>query len=54
MALYELETVASRFGGKYAKKVLVAPQGLSYGHRLRAQEMGIIVKRDITDLDEEV
>ncbi len=54
MALYELETVASRFGGKYAKKVLVAPQGLSYGHRLRAQEMGIVVKRDITDLDEEV
>ena len=53
MALYELETVASRFGGKYAKKVLVAPQGLSYGHRLRAEEMGIIVKRDITDPDGE-
>ena len=52
MALYELETVASRFGGKYAKKVLVAPQGLSYGHRLRAEEMGIIVKRDITDPDD--
>lgn len=49
MALYELETVASRFGGKYAKKVLIAPQGISYGHRLRAQEMGIIVKRDIKE-----
>ena len=52
MALYELETVASRFGGKYARKVLVAPQGLSYGHRMRAQEMGIIVKQDINDPDE--
>lgn len=51
MALYELETVASRFGGKYAKKVLIAPQGLSYGHRMRAQEMGIVVKRDINDTD---
>ena len=44
MALYELETVAKRFGGKYAKKVLVAPQGLNKPHRIRAREMGIEVK----------
>ncbi len=44
MALYELETVASRFGGKYAKKVLVAPQGLNKSHRIRAREMGIEVR----------
>lgn len=44
MALYELEAVTSRFGGKYAKKVLVAPQGLNKPHRIRAREMGIEVK----------
>lgn len=44
MALYELETVASRFGGKYAKKILVAPQGLNKSHRIRAREMGIEVR----------
>lgn len=41
MALYELATVADKFGGKYAKKVLAAPQGLNDTHRLRAKEMGI-------------
>ena len=41
MALYELQTVAEKFGGKYAKKVLAAPQGLNDSHSLRAKEMGI-------------
>ena len=44
MALYELETVADKFGGKYAKKVLVAPQKLTDTHLLRAKEMGIEVR----------
>ena len=41
MALYELETVANRFGGKYARKVLATAQELSAAHMRRAQEMGI-------------
>ena len=44
MALYELETVADKFGGKYAKKVIAAPQGLNETHSLRAKEMGIEVR----------
>ncbi|MBR6615691.1 MAG: DUF1887 family protein [Lachnospiraceae bacterium] len=44
MALYELETVANRFGGKYARKVLATAQPLSQGHMRRAEEMGIEVK----------
>lgn len=44
MALYELETVANRFGGKYAKKVLATAQELSPAHMRRAEEMGIEVK----------
>lgn len=44
MALYELETIADKFGGKYAKKVLVAPQGANESHRLRAKEMGIEIR----------
>lgn len=43
MALYELDAVASRFGGKYAKKRLVVSKPLSRGHALRAEEMGIEV-----------
>lgn len=43
-ALYELDAVASRFGGKYAKKVLVLSKELSHGHALRAREMGIEVR----------
>ena len=42
-ALYELETVANRFGGKHAKKVLVATKDLTQSDYLRAKEMGIIV-----------
>lgn len=44
MALYELETVADKFGGKYAKKVMAAPQGLNATHSLRAKEMGIEIR----------
>ena len=44
MALYELETVADKFGGKYAKKVIAAPQGLNDTHSLRAREMGIEIR----------
>ena len=44
MALYELETVANRFGGKYAKKVLATAQELSMAHMRRAEEMGIEVR----------
>ena len=44
MALYELETVAKRFGGKYAKKVVATAQPISPGHLQRAKEMGIEVR----------
>lgn len=44
MALYELETVARKFAGKYAKKVLVATQKLTDTHLLRAKEMNIEVR----------
>ena len=44
MALYELETVANRFGGKYARKILATAQPLSQGHMRRAEEMGIEVR----------
>ena len=44
MALYELETVANRFGGKYAMKVLATAQPLSQAHMRRAEEMGIEVR----------
>lgn len=43
MSLYELETVASRFGGKYARKVLIVAKELSSGHMRRAKEMDIEV-----------
>ena len=43
-ALYELETVARRFGGKYAKKVLVVTKVLGEAYQARADEMGIEVR----------
>lgn len=46
MDLYELDTVADRFGGKYARKILMAPQGMNKAHRKRAEEMGIEIKGD--------
>lgn len=39
--LYELETVASRFGGKYARKVLATLQPITGVYAERAEEMGI-------------
>jgi len=43
-ALYELDTIAKRFGGKYAKKVLITAKGLSDVYMERAREMGIEVR----------
>lgn len=52
--LYKLETVAQRFGGKYARKVLIAPQLDNMGDkgkyiRARAEDMDI---RVVDDFDE--
>lgn len=47
MALYELGTIAEKFGGKYAKKAIAAPQGLYGAHLLRAEEMNI----DVMDVE---
>lgn len=44
-AFYELETVAQRFGGKYAKKILVTTNPISSSYMERADEMGIIIQR---------
>lgn len=43
-ALYELETVVGRFGGKYAKAVLVTANPLDEVYMERAKEMGIEVR----------
>lgn len=43
-ALYELETVAERFGGKYAKKMLMTMKPMADVYYTRAHEMGIEVK----------
>lgn len=40
-SLYELETVAKRFGGKYVKKVLVSFQEMGNVYKNRAKEMKI-------------
>ena len=42
-ALYELATVANRFGGDYTHKRLVTRQELTDAERLRAEELGIEV-----------
>ena len=44
-ALYELETVAGRFGGRYARKVLVTSRPLADVYLTRAEEMGITVEQ---------
>lgn len=55
--LYKLNTVAARFGNKYAKKLLVASglnkkgQGLEY-FRSRAKEMGILLVEKAHKLDD--
>lgn len=46
MALYELDAVASRFGGKYVKKELAATQEISQGYRKRAEEMDIFIQME--------
>ena len=43
-ALYELETVARRFGGKYAKKVLAVTSSIGEAYLARAEEMGIEIQ----------
>ena len=43
-ALYELDTVAHRFGGKYAKKRLVVTAEINEVYQERALEMGIALK----------
>ena len=43
MDLYELDTVASRFGGKYARRELVTANPLETHHDQRAEEMNITV-----------
>lgn len=43
-ALYELDTVAKRFGGKYAKKALVSAKALGEVYMERAAEMNIEVR----------
>lgn len=42
-ALYELQTVCKRFGGKYARKALVSMQAIGPFQQERAKEMGIEV-----------
>lgn len=42
-ALYELETVTRKFGGRYARKVLVICSSLNEVYHTRAEEMGIEV-----------
>ncbi len=44
-ALYELQTVAERFGGKYAKKVLVTSRMPAEVYITRAEEMGIRIEQ---------
>lgn len=46
MALYELDAVASRFGGKYVRKEMRAGQELSEAYANRAREMQIEVRYD--------
>ena len=43
-ALYELDTVANRFGGKYCRRVLVSAKPLSKIYLERAEEMKIEVR----------
>ena len=42
--MYELSTVAKRFGGKYARKVLAIIHPLKQVYMDRAKEMGIEIK----------
>ena len=40
-ALYELDTVANRYGGKYCKKILLTAQDPGLVYYERAEELGI-------------
>lgn len=44
--LYELDTVANKFGGKYSKRVILSPQSNDETLNERAREMGIIIIDD--------
>lgn len=46
MALYELDAVASRFGGRYVRKEMRAGQEMSEAYANRAREMQIEVRYD--------
>lgn len=46
-ALYELETVTRRFGGRYAKKVLVTARPIGRTYMERAEELGIEVRCEV-------
>lgn len=45
-ALYELDTVAKKFGGIYAKRILIASKGIRKAMEKRAKEMNIVVIKD--------
>lgn len=47
MALYELDAVANRFGGKYVKKELTATQEITPAYLKRAEEMNIIINMEV-------
>ncbi len=49
-ALYELATVTRRFGGKYAKKVLVTARPIGRTYMERAEELGIEVRCEVGDV----
>ncbi len=44
-ALYELDTVTRRFGGKYAKKILITAESISDNYQSRADEMNIEIRQ---------
>lgn len=46
MALYELDAVANRFGGKYVRKELTATQEITPAYLKRAEEMNIIINME--------
>ena len=53
--LYKLNTVATRFGGKYSKKVLIAPSLFerdgTESFRNRCREMNILLIDDVHKMD---
>ena len=52
---YKLHTVASRFGGNYARKALILTTDayLSEGIERRAKDMGIYIVRNAIELTQE-